>query len=95
MPSLPETAWLELPPDWICEVLSPSTASSDRAEKLPIYAEDGVVHVWLVDPQLRTLEAFENKEGKWLLLATLKEQDQVSLPPFDAIVFDLSLLWAD
>jgi hypothetical protein len=95
MPSLPATAWFELAPDWVCEVLSPSTASVDRAEKLPIYAEHGVAHAWLIDPDLRTLEAFENRGGKWLLLTTLKDQDQVSLPPFDAIAFDLSLLWAD
>jgi Uma2 family endonuclease len=95
MPSLPETAWFELAPDWVCEVLSPSTASQDRAEKLPIYGEHGISHVWLVDPFLRTLEAFENREGKWLLLATLKDTAPVSLPPFDAITFDLSLLWAD
>jgi Uma2 family endonuclease len=95
MPRLPETAWFELPPDWVCEVLSRSTASEDRAEKLPIYAEHRVSTVWLIDPLLRTLEAFENREGKWLLLATLKDADPVSLPPFDAISFDLSLLWAD
>jgi Uma2 family endonuclease len=95
MPSLPETAWFEQAPDWACEVLSPGTASGDRAEKLPIYAEQDVSHVWLIDPLLRTLEAFENDSGKWLLLATLKDTDPVSLPPFDAITFDLSLLWAD
>ena len=95
MPSLPETAWFDLAPDWVCEVLSPGTASLDRAEKLPIYAGHGVAHVWLVDPLLRTLEAFENREGKWLLLSTLKDAYPVSLPPFDAITFDLSILWAD
>lgn len=95
MSSLPETAWFDLAPDWICEVLSPGTASGDRAEKLPIYAEHGVSHAWLIDPLLRTLEVFENRGGKWLLLATLKDVGPVSLPPFDAISFDLSLLWAD
>jgi Uma2 family endonuclease len=95
LPCLPDTAWFELAPDWISEVLSPGTASQDRAEKLPIYAAHGVAHVWLIDPLLRTLEAFENREGKWLLLATLKDAESVSLPPFDAITFDLSLLWAD
>ncbi len=94
MPKLPDTAWFELAPDWVCEVLSPGTASSDRSEKLPIYAEQGVGHVWLVDPLLRTLEAFGNTKGQWLLLATLKDADRVTLPPFDALSFDLSLLWA-
>jgi len=95
MPRLPETAWFDLAPDWVCEVLSPGTASTDRADKLPIYAEHRVAHVWLIDPLPRTLEAFENQERKWLLLATLKDADSVSLPPFDAISFDLSVLWAE
>jgi len=95
MPRLPETAWFDLAPDWVGEVLSPGTASQDRAEKLPIYAEHGISHAWLIDPLLRILEAFENREGKWLLLVTLKDADPVSLPPFNAITFDLSVLWAD
>ncbi len=95
MPRLPETAWFELAPDWLCEILSPSTARVDRAEKLPLYARWGVAHVWLVDPDLRTLEAYENADGRWVLIATLKDDDAVSLPPFDAISFSLGGLWAD
>ncbi|MGF1642186.1 MAG: Uma2 family endonuclease [Thiotrichales bacterium] len=95
MPKLPETAWFELPPDWICEILSPSTAKVDRVEKLPIYARHGVQHAWLVDPDQRTLEVFELCEGKWLLLTVLANDDAVSQPPFDAISFGLAGLWAD
>lgn len=93
MPALPETAWFELPPDWVCEILSPSTAKVDRAEKLPIYARHGVAHAWLVDPDLRTLEVFENLGGKWLLLAVLENDAAVSQPPFDATGFPLDVLW--
>jgi Uma2 family endonuclease len=95
MPRLPETAWFELPPDWLCEVLSVGTAKEDRAEKLPIYADHRVGHCWLIDPILRTLEAYENCNGKWLLVTTLRDSQPVSLPPFDAISFDLSVLWTD
>jgi Uma2 family endonuclease len=95
MPQLPDTAWFGLAPDWVCEVLSPATARDDRVEKLPIYARFGVTHAWLVDPTLRTLEAYENRSGKWLLLSALKGDDAVSLPPFDAITFSLAVLWAD
>lgn len=95
MPRLPETAWFDLAPDWLCEILSPSTARVDRVEKLPIYARWGVKHVWLVDPDLRTLEAYENVEGRWLLITTLKDDDAVCLAPFDAISFSLAGLWAD
>jgi len=95
MPRLPETAWFDLAPDWLCEILSPSTARVDRAEKLPIYARWGVAHVWLVDPDLRTLEVYASQEGRWVLLTTLKDDDPVAQPPFDAISFSLDSLWAD
>lgn len=95
MPSLPETAWFELAPDWACEILSPSTARIDRALKMPIYAREGIAHFWLVDPDARTLEIYQLQEnGHWLLLDTLKEDDPVKQPPFDAITFPLENLWA-
>jgi Uma2 family endonuclease len=92
MPAPPATAGFELPPDWVCEILSPSTARVDRVEKLPIYARHGVRHAWLVDPDLRTLEVFENHDGKWLLLTVLEGSADVSQPPFDAISFGLGNL---
>ncbi|GAB6043198.1 hypothetical protein JCM17961_38760 [Endothiovibrio diazotrophicus] len=95
MPRLPDTAWFELPPDWVCEVLSPSTARVDRVEKLPIYAANGVAHVWLIDPELRTLEAYENRDGHWLLLAAFENDNPVAVAPFDAVTIDLGVLWAD
>ncbi len=95
LPALPQTAWFELTPDWVCEVLSPTTARVDRAEKLPLYARWGVGHAWLVDPDLRTLEAYANEAGRWVWLATLKDDDPVALPPFDAVTFSLAGLWPD
>jgi len=94
MPNLPDTAWFPLSPDWICEILSPGTARFDRAEKLPLYCAYGVTHAWLVDPDLRTLEVFEKRDAKWVLLAVLENDAKVSQPPFDAITFDLSSLWS-
>lgn len=94
MPQLPETAWFGLAPDWACEILSPATARTDRILKMPIYAREAVRHLWLVDPELKSLEVYELKEGHWLLLATLKDDDPVRQPPFDAIEFPLESLWA-
>lgn len=93
MPELPETAWFELMPDWVCEILSANTARDDRAIKMPSYAREGVSWLWLVDPDPKTLEAYELRAGKWTLLATLHDEQSVSLPPFDAIEFPLSVLW--
>ena len=89
----PDTAYFSLAPDWVCEVLSPSTRKLDLCSKRPIYARERVEDLWLVDPVDRTLEAFELREGQWVLTATLKDDDPVGLRPFDAVTFSLSDLW--
>jgi Uma2 family endonuclease len=93
LPTLPDTAWIETPPDWVCEVLSPSTQRRDRTDKLSIYATFGVGHCWYVDPLARTLEVFALQGGKWLLTATFKDADSVAAPPFEVHTFALDVLW--
>jgi len=94
LPRLPATAWFELAPDWVCEILSPSTAQVDRADKLPLYAEMGVAHAWLIDPDARTLEVYARQpSGRWLLLQTHKGQERVAALPFEAVTFGLGGLW--
>ena len=93
MAELPDTAYFTLAPDWVCEVLSASTRRLDLHEKRPVYAREGVGHLWLVDPTDRTLEAFELREGQWVLIASAKDDDPVSIRPFDAITFSLGDLW--
>lgn len=94
MPSVPEDQRFEVVPDWVCEILSPSTAKKDRVIKLPLYARYGVAHAWLVDPLGRTLEAFELRDKLWALIATHQDDALVRVPPFDAIELPLSDLWA-
>ena len=90
----PTTAYIETPPDWICEVLSPSTQAIDRTDKLAVYAEFGVKHCWYVDPLARTLEVLAlTAEKKWLLAATFKNADAVTAPPFEVHTFALDVLW--
>ncbi len=62
---------------------------------MPLYATMGVKHAWLVDPTIRTLEAYENQQGRWLLLNTLADGAKVALAPFDAVEWELGVLWAD
>ena len=95
MPEAPDTAAVDLAPDWVCEVLSRSTRQFDLVEKRALYGKAGVSHLWFVDPKIRTLEAFTNHDGTWSLIAALKDDDAVSVAPFDAIEFDLSALWPD
>jgi Uma2 family endonuclease len=95
LPVLTEAPYFTLAPDWACEALSGSTAKTDRAEKLPIYARERVRHVWLVDPILRTLEVLELSGEHFRILAVHRDDERVRAAPFDAIELDLSILWAD
>ncbi|MCY4141825.1 MAG: Uma2 family endonuclease [Rhodobacteraceae bacterium] len=90
-----EGAYFTQAPDWVCEVLSPSTRRLDQGEKRSIYAREKVPHLWFVDPDARTLEAFELRGKLWVLLATLVDDALVSLPPFEAISFPLDALWPE
>lgn len=85
MPTLPDDHRFRVVPDWIAEIASPSTAGTDRTVKLPIYADYGVRHVWLVDPMARTIEASENVDGEWRTVGTVTGDEPVRLPPFDAV----------
>ena len=95
MPKLPETAWFEQAPNWVAEILSPSTARKDRAVKMPKYAEYGVQHCWLIDPDARTLEAYENRAGLWTLLGVWSGDDAAAAAPFEAVALELAGLWVD
>ncbi len=93
MPDYPDTPYFTLAPDWVCETLSPSTRTFDLEEKRPIYAREGVGHLWFVDPAERTLEAFALQEGAWTPAGSARNDEPVSFPPFEAVTFPLDALW--
>ncbi len=95
MPRPPRTAAVSLAPDWVCEVLSPSTAALDRRVKLPVYARQGVRHVWLMDPEARTLEVLRLEEARYLPLVTHTGLAPVRAEPFEAIELDMAFLWGE
>lgn len=84
----------DLAPDWACEVLSPRTEGFDRGEKVPVYAREGVRHVWLVDPIEQTLEILRLDENGYTLRGVHHGDARIRAEPFDAIELDLSILWA-
>ena len=92
---LPETAYFAIAPDWICEIVSPSTASLDRVKKLAIYARAQVSHAWLIDPIARTLEVFGLAGARWTILATHADAETVRAEPFTEVELDLKALWDD
>jgi Uma2 family endonuclease len=93
LPDVPAEAYLTLAPDWICEVLSPSTVSLDRSKKLRIYAREGVGHAWLVDPLAQTLEVLSLDAGNWKHAGQYQGAARVRVVPFDVIELDLRTLW--
>lgn len=84
---------ISVPPDWVCEVLSPQTARLDRVKKMPVYAAQGVSYLWLLDPQVLTLEAYRLESGRWTLLGSYAENDLVRVEPFQEIEIKLGELW--
>ena len=93
LPSVPNDAYLTLAPDWVCEVLSPSTETLDRGQKLRVYAREGVASAWLVDPLRQSLEVLALESG---ILAQIEQHHgdgSVRARPFDAIELTLRALW--
>ena len=52
-------------PDWVIEVLSPSTAAHDQVVKLRAYERAGVAECWLVHPTDRTVMAYRLENGRY------------------------------
>jgi Uma2 family endonuclease len=93
MPTLPQTSAFELAPDWVCEVLSPSTAAIDRTAKLPIYAREQVPHVWLIDPLAQTLEALRLDGNSYRIIGAWSGEAVVNCEPFESYALALNDLW--
>jgi Uma2 family endonuclease len=86
MQHTPRSAYIDLAPDWICEVLSPSNAGRDRTIKMPAYARYGVAYAWIVDVNDRTLEVFRLENRRWSTIATYQGEEPVSAEPFESLV---------
>ncbi|MFY2563395.1 Uma2 family endonuclease [Corallococcus terminator] len=92
-PPEPETPWLSLAPDWVCEVLSPSTRSTDRVRKLPLYHRSDVRHAWLIDPLRCSLESYRSVSRGWERVGLHEGPVVIREEPFEAVPLDLGLLW--
>lgn len=96
MPQVPDVASFTLAPDWICEVLSPSTAKLDLVRKLPRYARAAVEYAWVIDPfNNQTLEVFHQEHERWVLVTAFVGDDRVRAEPFDAVELELGALWLE
>lgn len=81
-------------PDWVCEILSPTTAAYDRVVKRDLYARSGVPHYWIVDVDARIVEAFALHERRWTLAGSYDvNAARVRIPPFEAVELDIARLF--
>jgi len=95
MPVLANVPYCELAPDWVCEVVSPTTARTDRIRKMPVYARERVSYLWLVDPLLRTLEVCRLEGQHWVVVSTHSGTENVRAEPFAALEIDMSRWWLE
>lgn len=84
-PEPPKGRPIRLRPDWICEVLSPSTETVDRVDKLQSYFAAGVPHYWIADPVEQLLEVYRHADGGYLLALSAKAGQRIRAEPFDAV----------
>jgi Uma2 family endonuclease len=75
-------------PDWLAEVLSPSTARHDRFRKIPAYERAGVREVWLIDPMRRTVSIYRLEAGRYGGATVLELKGQTSLTAVAGVTVD-------
>ena len=95
MPRVTNRAFETLSPDWVAEILSPSTSRVDRSLKLPVYQRERVPHVWLIDPQAMTIEVLRLDGESYRLLGVHADDARARLEPFDEVELDLASLWLE
>lgn len=93
MPVLQNVPAFTLAPDWVCEVVSPTTGAIDRGRKMRIYARERVAHLWIVDPLACTLEVYRLEDERWVVAAAHGGAESVLAEPFHAIAIDLGRWW--
>ncbi len=79
---VPESGRFTVAPDWICEVLSPSTAGHDKVRKMPVYAHEGV--------QFQVFAL--GTDRRWVLVAAYDETARVRVEPFEEVAIEQATL---
>jgi Uma2 family endonuclease len=95
MPVIPNAPAVTLAPDWVCEVISPRTGRIDRSRKMSVYAREGVLHLWFVDPLACTLEVYRLEGNRWVVASTHGGAETVRAEPFDAVAIDIGRWWLE
>jgi len=89
-----EVAGYKVAPDWVCEVLSPSTRKYDSDDKRAKYLRNGIGALWEVDPVERVVEVYALENGQYVWRETMGGDDGGRLWPFEQVVLELAHLWS-
>jgi Uma2 family endonuclease len=92
-PERPHGRPIAIRPDWICEILSPSTENVDRVDKMQSYYNAGLPHYWLADPIEQVLEVYRRTELAYALVLTAKAGQTIRPEPFEAVVLRVDELF--
>lgn len=82
-------------PDFICEVLSRSTARYDQGAKRDAYFHAGVPHYWIVDPFHKTLTALERTDRGYVIALVAGPDELVRVAPFDLVEIAVAELFPE
>lgn len=93
MPTVPNAPAIVLAPDWLCEIISPSSVRHDRIVKMRRYAREGVAWVWLVDPLARTLESLHLEGDRWTVVSSHGGDELAQVEPFAGVEIRLGRWW--
>lgn len=93
VPQRPGSFPISLRPDWICEILSPSTARRDLGYKRDLYWQAGVQHYWVVDVEREMLLVFRREASAHALIVTAGPDDKVRAEPFESFEMPVGLLF--
>jgi Uma2 family endonuclease len=93
VPALPADTPIRIVPDWVCEILSPSTRAHDQLIKRRFYARVGVPYLWFIDPDARTLSVCKLAEALWVELGVYGPDERIRAEPFDAVELSMGDWW--
>ena len=80
-------------PDWVCEILSPSTAGRDMGHKLRTYHRHGLGHLWIVDPEHRTLTVYRHGAEGYVVVLVAGVEEIVAAEPFEGVPLQVGVLF--
>lgn len=85
---------MQLVPDWVCAILSPTTIRHNLLVRAPYYASIGVSYLWTVDLEARALLVSKLERGSWLDVQRFGDETEARVAPFEDVALDIAEWWS-